>query len=190
MARAKNRFGLAGLQTHLNEVVYRRPWPIRLDRRLVPPTADRIPHPFAPGPVTDRGGCVLDVLEMSQPSRNAGEMIDLTGRSTDVMTEPASTTQTAGKERVFVGTGLFWGLIVGVVLAIGVVILAAQNTANITLAFTGWEFSTPLIVIVLGALLIGVVLDELFGLFYRARRRRTQRDRDQLQRLRQSQTLP
>ncbi len=117
-------------------------------------------------------------------------MIDLTGRSSDAMAEPAPTTKTAAKERVFVGTGLFWGLIVGVVLAIGVIILAAQNTANITMAFTGWEFSTPLIVIVLGALLIGVVLDELFGLFYRARRRRTQRDRDQLERLRQSQTLP
>ena len=113
-------------------------------------------------------------------------MIDLTGRSSDVLAEPAATTQPAAKERVFVGTGLFWGLIVGLILAIGVLILAAQNTGNITMAFTGWEFSTPLIVIVLGALLIGVVLDELFGLFYRARRRRTQRDRDHLERLQQS----
>ena len=75
------------------------------------------------------------------------------------------------------------------ILAVGVVILIGQNTGNITVAFMGWEFSTPLIAIVLGALLVGVVLDELFGLFYRARRRRTQRDRDHLKRLRQSQTL-
>jgi uncharacterized integral membrane protein len=88
------------------------------------------------------------------------------------------------RERVFVGTGLFWGLIVGVVLALAVVILAAQNTGRTTVSFLGWDFSTPLIVLVLGALLIGVVVDELFGLVYRKRRRRTLRDRDELQRLR------
>ena len=103
--------------------------------------------------------------------------------------EPATTARAATKERVFVGTGLFWGLIVGVVLAVGVLILAAQNTASITVSFMAWDFSTPLIVLILGALLIGVVFDELFGLFYRTRRRRTQRDRDHLERLQQSQPV-
>ena len=128
---------------------------------------------------------------MSQPSRISGEMIDLTGRPSDVTAQPASSYPKPhprnGSLSARASSG---GSSSGWYLAIGVVILAAQNTANITMAFTGWEFSTPLIVIVLGALLIGVVLDELFGLFYRARRRRIQRDRDQLQRLRQSQTLP
>jgi hypothetical protein len=41
-----------------------------------------------------------------------------------------------------------------------------------------------LIVLILGSLLIGIVLDELFGLVYRKRRRRTLRDKDQLKRLR------
>ncbi|HEU4319236.1 MAG TPA: lipopolysaccharide assembly protein LapA domain-containing protein [Acidimicrobiia bacterium] len=88
------------------------------------------------------------------------------------------------RERVFVGTGLFWGLIIGVLLAVAVVILAAQNTDRINVSFLGWDFSTPLIAVVLGALLIGVVVDELFGLVYRKRRRRTLRERDELQRLR------
>lgn len=30
--------------------------------------------------------------------------------------------------------------------------------------FLGWDFSTPLIVVILGALVAGVILDELFGL--------------------------
>jgi uncharacterized integral membrane protein len=90
----------------------------------------------------------------------------------------------ATRERVFVGTGLFWGLIVGVILAVVAMILAAQNTGLSTLTFLGWEFSTPLIVLILGSMLIGVVLDELFGLVYRKRRRRTLRDRDELKRLR------
>ena len=88
------------------------------------------------------------------------------------------------RERVFVGTGLFWGLIVGIILAVGAVILAAQNTRLGTVSFLGWDFSTPLIVLILGSMLIGVVLDELFGLVYRKRRRRTLRDRDELKRLR------
>ncbi|MGD2060795.1 MAG: lipopolysaccharide assembly protein LapA domain-containing protein [Acidimicrobiia bacterium] len=99
-------------------------------------------------------------------------------------TETEATAPDVVRERVFVGTGLFWGLIVGIVLAVAVVILAAQNTGTIDVSFLGWDFSTPLIVLVLGALLIGVVVDELFGLVYRKRRRRTLRERDELQRLR------
>jgi uncharacterized integral membrane protein len=105
------------------------------------------------------------------------------------MARPSTTAPATTKERVFVGTGLFWGLIIGLVLAIGVLILVAQNTDRIVVTFMGWDFSTQLIFIILGALLIGVVFDELFGLFYRTRRRRTQRDRDHLERLQQSQTL-
>jgi uncharacterized integral membrane protein len=95
-------------------------------------------------------------------------------------------TATVARERVFVGTGLFWGLLVGVLLAVALVILAAQNTGSTTIAFLGWEFSTPLIVVILGTLLVGVVFDELFGLVYRSRRRRTLGDRDQLKRIEQS----
>ena len=126
---------------------------------------------------------------MNQPSKTSSEVSDRTVLSPEGMDRPSITAPASAKERVFVGTGLFWGLIIGVVLAIGLLILVAQNTASITVAFMGWEFSTPLIVIILGAMLIGVVFDELFGLFYRTRRRRTQRDRDHLERLQQSQSV-
>jgi uncharacterized integral membrane protein len=95
-------------------------------------------------------------------------------------------TPTVARERVFVGTGLFWGLVVGILLAVAVLILAAQNTDSTAIAFLGWEFSTPLIVVVLGTLLTGVIFDELFGLVYRARRRRTMSDRDHLKRINRS----
>lgn len=107
-------------------------------------------------------------------------------RSDDVgaVTEGEKTVPVAAPERVFAGTGLFWGLIVGFILALAVVILAAQNTGAVTISFLGWDFSTSLIVVILGSLLIGIVLDELFGFVYRKRRRRTLRDRDELKRLR------
>lgn len=110
--------------------------------------------------------------ELADPSD--AEAVD-ESEKTDSVTEP---------ERVFVGTGVFWGLIVGVILALAVLILAAQNTTNVTISFLGWDFSTPLIVLILGALLIGIVLDELYGLVYRKRRRRTLRERAELKRLR------
>jgi len=126
---------------------------------------------------------------MSRSTTTSGEVTDRTVPSPDAKFPPSTTARATSKERVFVGTGLFWGLIIGVVLAIGVLILAAQNTDSITVTFMAWDFSTPLIVLILGAILIGVVFAELFGLFYRTKRRRTQRDRDHLERLQQSQTL-
>lgn len=100
------------------------------------------------------------------------------------LTSETETAPVDTPERVFVGTGLFWGLIVGFVLALVVIILAAQNTAAVTISFLAWDFSTPLIVIILGSLLIGIILDEVFGLVHRARRRRILRDREELKRLR------
>jgi uncharacterized integral membrane protein len=126
---------------------------------------------------------------MTRSTTTSSEMTDQTDRVPDAQAPLSTTARGEAKERVFVGTGLFWGLIIGVVLAIGVLILAAQNTASITVTFMAWDFSTPLIVLILGAILIGVVFAELFGLFYRSRRRRTQRDRDHLERLQQSQTI-
>lgn len=126
---------------------------------------------------------------MNRSTTKSSELSDRVVPSPDATAGPPTTAPAATKERVFVGTGLFWGLITGVVLAIGVLILAAQNTASITVTFMAWDLSTPLIVLILGAILIGVVFAELFGLFYRSRRRRTQRDRDHLERLQESQTL-
>ncbi len=123
---------------------------------------------------------------MKRPDNTSRDMTERSALSTDERDRPSPPTQVAAKERVFVGTGLFWGLIIGVVLAIGVLVLVAQNTGSITVAFLGWEFATPLIVVILGALLVGVVFAELFGVFYRTRRRRAQRDRDHLDRLQQS----
>ena len=96
--------------------------------------------------------------------------------------------QTVVAQREFVGTGLFWGLVAGILLALATVILVAQNTASTTITFLGWEVSTPLVVVILAAMLVAVVLDELFGLIYRSRRRRTLGDRDQLERIRRSAT--
>jgi uncharacterized integral membrane protein len=86
--------------------------------------------------------------------------------------------------RVFVGTGLFWGLVVGVVVAVVFIVLAAQNTADAQVRFMGWDATVPLIAVILVSLLAGVVLDEIVGLVYRARRRRILQQLEELRVLR------
>jgi len=86
--------------------------------------------------------------------------------------------------REFVGTGVFWGLVVGVILALIVVVFAAQNTQSATIKVLPWDWSSPLFVVVLISLLIGIVLDEIVGLLYRARRRRRLAEKEELKRLR------
>jgi uncharacterized integral membrane protein len=123
---------------------------------------------------------------MNESEMNEFEMndVDAEAGSLDAVPEPEKRTAApVEKERVFIGTGLFWGLVFGVLLAVVMIILAAQNTGNTTIKFLSWDFSTPLISVILAVLLVGVVLDELVGLIYRARRRRILTDRKELERL-------
>jgi uncharacterized integral membrane protein len=87
-------------------------------------------------------------------------------------------------EHHFVGTGVFWGLVVGVVLAVIVIVFAAQNTQSATVNVLAWDWAAPLFVIVLLSLIIGIVLDEIVGLLFRARRRRRLSEKAELDRLR------
>lgn len=71
-----------------------------------------------------------------------------------------------------VGTGWFWSLIVGVVLALAIVIFVLQNSDSVTVEFLGWQGDVSLAGLLLVVALVAIILDELFGAFYRHRRRR------------------
>jgi uncharacterized integral membrane protein len=88
------------------------------------------------------------------------------------------------EKRIFVGTGLFWGLAIGILVAVAFIILAAQNTDETRIAFLNWSIATPLIAVILVSFLAGVVVDEITGLVYRARRRRVLHEREELRELR------
>lgn len=87
-------------------------------------------------------------------------------------------------ERVFVGTGLFWGFIVLILFLLAVVMLAAQNPAPVQFRLLTFTFRTPLVVIILGTALVTALLTELIGLAWRSRRRRALSERAELSRLR------
>jgi uncharacterized integral membrane protein len=82
------------------------------------------------------------------------------------------------------GTGFKVSLVLIFITAALVLILAVQNTAPVTLEFLAWEVELPLFALLLGAGLLGVLLDELIGLVWRRQRRKRMEERAELDRLR------
>jgi uncharacterized integral membrane protein len=92
----------------------------------------------------------------------------------------AGQTAHARVEREFVGTGWFWSLIIGSLLALAAVIFVLQNSDSVEVKFLGWSGDVSLAGIVLVVALGAIVADELFGVVYRRRRRRRLNERASL----------
>jgi uncharacterized integral membrane protein len=84
----------------------------------------------------------------------------------------------------FRGTGFYVGLGAILLFAVILLILAVQNTQNVTIDFLGWNFTIPLFGVAIGAALIAIVIDELVGLVWRRRRRSLLAERAELESLR------
>ena len=69
------------------------------------------------------------------------------------------------------GTGFYASVIATIVITAGLLVLAGQNTADVTVEWLWLEMTAPLFVWIIGAALIAVVIDELVGVVWRARER-------------------
>jgi uncharacterized integral membrane protein len=85
---------------------------------------------------------------------------------------------------VYRGTGFYVGLAAILVFAVVLLIVAVQNTQDVTVAFLGLEFRVPLFAVAIGAGLLAVILDELIGLVWRHQRRTQLEERAELATLR------
>lgn len=85
---------------------------------------------------------------------------------------------------VYRGTGFYVGLAAILLSALVLLILAVQNTQDVTVAFLGWEFTVPLFAVAIGAGLLTVILDELIGLVWRKQKRTRLEERAELATLR------
>ena len=70
-------------------------------------------------------------------------------------------------ERVPTGTGLRWGLILGIVLSIPLVVFLAQNTQSVTINFLDWTGQVPLVAVLGVTVIATIVIVELIGLAVR-----------------------
>ena len=84
----------------------------------------------------------------------------------------------------FVGTGFYWPVVAGMLLAAAVVVLVFQNTESVRLEWLWLAVEAPLVVIVLVTILATGLFTEIFGWAWRRRRRRALSDREELRRLR------
>jgi uncharacterized integral membrane protein len=87
-------------------------------------------------------------------------------------------------ERVPTGTGLRWGLILGIILSIPLIVFLAQNTQSVTINFLTWTGQIPLVAVLGATVILTIVIDELIGLAVRSRRRKSIVEHQELQRLR------
>ena len=99
----------------------------------------------------------------------------------------AETDRSAEEVRpVFTGTGLYVGFVVLAALAIALAVFAAQNTESVAVAWTVFEFRTPLIVVILVTVVATAIATEVAGAIWRRNRRRVRNEREELSRLRGS----
>lgn len=82
------------------------------------------------------------------------------------------------------GTGFYVGLAAILVFALILLILAVQNTQDVTVSFLGFDFTLPVFGVAIGAGLLAVILDELIGLVWRRQMRTRLEERAELERLR------
>ena len=89
-----------------------------------------------------------------------------------------------GAQREFRGTGVYWSVVLGLILAIAILIGIIQNAQSVHLKYLVWDLSTPLIVVLLVTIFASVLLSAMVGVAWRHRRRRQLTDHEELRTLR------
>jgi uncharacterized integral membrane protein len=86
--------------------------------------------------------------------------------------------------REFHGTGLYWSLLIGLIVATVILIGIVQNSQSVQVQYLVWHLNTPLIVVLLVTIVASVLLSALVGVAWRHSRRRQLADREELRGLR------
>ena len=85
------------------------------------------------------------------------------------------------------GTGIYWGLIAGLVIAAAVVIGITQNSQRVDVKYLVWKGHAPLAVVLLATVVVTVALTAVAGVLWRRARRHQLTQRDELKNLRAAQ---
>jgi uncharacterized integral membrane protein len=82
------------------------------------------------------------------------------------------------------GAGIMWTAVALIVALALFVVVALQNTHDVTFEVLWFDFAVPLILVIAITFAVALVIGEAVGFVWRRRRRRQLRDRDELRRLR------
>lgn len=83
------------------------------------------------------------------------------------------------------GTGIYWGLIAGLVLAAAVIVGIVQNSQQVEVKYLGWTGHASLAVVLLAAVVATVALSTVTGVGWRRSRRQRLAQRDELEQRRE-----
>jgi uncharacterized integral membrane protein len=86
--------------------------------------------------------------------------------------------------RQFRGTGLYWSLVLALIMAAAIVVGIIQNSHGVQLNYLVWHGSVPLIAVLLATIVLTVALSSLVGVIWRRRRRQQLTDSVELDELR------
>jgi len=86
--------------------------------------------------------------------------------------------------RQFRGTGLYWMLILTLVVAVAIIIGIVQNSQGVRLSYLAWTGRLSLAVALLATVVLTVALTSLAGVIWRRRRRHQLTDTVELRELR------
>jgi uncharacterized integral membrane protein len=86
----------------------------------------------------------------------------------------------AGRQRIYAGTGLSWGFVALLVLVVAVILLVVQNTDRVRVEWAFWDFEASLAGVILVVMLAAVLVTSLVGLAWRRSRRRTLTERERV----------
>ncbi|HSM67396.1 MAG TPA: LapA family protein [Ilumatobacteraceae bacterium] len=117
---------------------------------------------------------------MATPDRDTSTSENTTGAPADRDAEPETI-------RDYRGTGVVWGGVLVLVLAVGLIIVAFQNGQDVEFDFLWIESTAPLVLILAITIAVAIVVDEIVGFLWRRSRRNRLRERDELERLRSQQ---
>lgn len=92
--------------------------------------------------------------------------------------------------RQFRGTGLYWTLILTLVVAVAIIIGIIQNSQGVRLKYLAWSGSLSLAVVLLTTIVLTVALTSLVGVIWRRRRRHQLTDSVELRELRRHVQAP
>jgi uncharacterized integral membrane protein len=134
-----------------------------------------------PDPARGYAGGMWDPESGRETSSNDESVADRPN-PTDERDEKADTA--AEPARDFRGTGIMWGAVALVAVAVLFVVVALQNAHDVEFDFLWATVQTPLILIIAITIAVTLVVDEVVGFLWRRRRRTRLREREELRSLR------
>ena len=108
-------------------------------------------------------------------------MTDDSGKGSGFEREPDLVPAT---EKTRTSSDFSWSLAVFLLVGLGFVVFAVQNTINVKVRFLTWDFTVSLPLLLVVTALIAVIADEVIGLIRRRRRRARAAEREELKRYR------